>query len=49
MAFISLFEVRGAAFKPLALVTFGNIFYFAALKEGLHFYFPSALAEKFLR
>jgi len=44
-----LFEIRRAAFKPLALFALGYIFYFTVLEKGFHLDFAPAGTKEFLR
>jgi hypothetical protein len=44
-----LFKVRRTALKPLAFLTFGYVFDFAAFKKGLHLDFTPAGTKKLLR
>jgi hypothetical protein len=45
----ALFKIRRTPFKALAFFTFRDVFDFTVLEEGLHFDFPPAGTEKFLR
>jgi hypothetical protein len=44
----ALFKIRWTPLRALALVTFGDIFDLAFLKQGLHFDLTPAGTEKFL-
>jgi hypothetical protein len=44
----ALFEIRGTAFKTLAFFTFGDVFYLAVFKQGLHSDFPTAGTKELL-
>jgi hypothetical protein len=44
----NLLEIRRTPLGPLALFTFRDVFYPAALKKSLHFDFPATGTEKFL-